>query len=114
MRILLVHQNMPGQYRHVAPALVRAGHEVIFVTQREDLNLPGVRRVNYKPPRTAAESTHHYTRLYENSVIIGQQVARVMIELERQNLAPDVIVAHPGWGEGLFAKDVFPSVPLLN
>lgn len=114
MRILLVHQNMPGQYRHVAPALVRAGHEVIFVTQREDLNLPGVRRVNYKPPRSAAESTHHYTRLYENSVIIGQQVARVMIELERQKLTPDVIVAHPGWGEVLFAKDVFPSVPLLN
>lgn len=114
MRILLVHQNMPGQYRHVAPALARMGHEVIFLTQREDLDIPGVRRISYKPPRTAAETAHHYTRLYENSVIVGQQAARLMIDMEKQNLTPDVIVAHPGWGEVLFAKDVFPQVPLLN
>lgn len=114
MRILFVHQNMPGQYRHLAPALAKAGHEVLFITQRNDVDLPGVRRISYKPPRLASDKTHHYTRLYENSVITGQQVARVLIELEKGNLTPDVIVAHPGWGEVLFAKDIFPDVPLLN
>lgn len=105
---------MPGQYRHLAPALVQAGHEVLFITQRKDVNIPGVRRIDYTPARTSAESTHHYVRLYENSVIVGQQVARLLIDLERQKQAPDVIVSHPGWGETLFAKDIFPHVPLLH
>lgn len=105
---------MPGQYRHLAPALAKAGHDVLFVTQREDVELPGVRRIGYKVPRHASDKTHHYTRLYENSVITGQQVARVLIDLEQKKLTPDVIVAHPGWGEVLFAKDIFPQVPLLN
>lgn len=114
MRILFVHQNMPGQYRHLAPALAAAGHEVLFVTQRKDVDLPGVRRFNYAPKRQAHDSTHHYVRLYENSVLAGQEVARVLIDLQKGNLTPDVIVGHPGWGELLFAKDIFPKVPLLN
>lgn len=35
-------------------------------------------------------------------------------ELTKQGFRPDVIVAHPGWGESLFLKDVFPKTPLLN
>jgi hypothetical protein len=26
---------------------------------------------------------------------------------------PDIIVAHPGWGEALFMKDVFPQAKLV-
>lgn len=114
MRILFVHQNMPAQYRHLAPALAAAGHEVIFVTQRTGVSMPGVRTVTYPRPRVADEKTHHYVRLYENCVRAGQEVARVLLDLQRQALSPDVIVAHPGWGEVLFAKDIFPDVPLLN
>src|SRR5262245_52270129 len=105
---------MPGQYRHLAPALAQAGHEVLFATQRSDVELPGVRRLTYPAPRKANASTHHYLRLYENCVLAGQQVARVLLELQKEALSPDVIVAHPGWGESLFAKDIFPDVPLLN
>jgi len=114
LRILFVHQNMPAQYRHLAPALAAAGHEVMFVTQRTGVSIPGVRTVTYPRPRAADEKTHHYVRLYENSVRAGQEVARVMLDLQRQALTPDVIVAHPGWGEVLFAKDIFPDIPLLN
>lgn len=28
MKILVVHQNFPGQFLHLAPALVAKGHEV--------------------------------------------------------------------------------------
>lgn len=105
---------MPGQYRHLAPTLAKMGHEVMFLTQRGDVDLPGVQRITYKPPRAAHASTHQYVRLYENAVIVGQQAARVMIDIEKAGKTPDVIVAHPGWGEVLFAKDIFPKVPLLN
>lgn len=29
MNILFVHQNFPGQFRHVAPELARLGHRVV-------------------------------------------------------------------------------------
>ncbi|HET9628184.1 MAG TPA: glycosyltransferase family 4 protein [Novosphingobium sp.] len=114
MKILFVHQNMPGQFKHLAPAMARAGHDVVFLTQRADVDLPGVRRATYAKPRAAHASTHHYVRLFENSVLAGQQVVRACMQLQKQGWVPDVIVAHPGWGEALFVKDVWPKVPLLN
>ncbi|MEA1672450.1 glycosyltransferase [Nitrospirillum sp. BR 11163] len=35
------------------------------------------------------------------------------MELGRQGFIPDVICAHPGWGEALFLKDVYPEAKLL-
>lgn len=114
VKILFIHQNMPGQYKHLAPAMARAGHEVVFLTQRADVDLPGVRRATYAKPRAAHAATHHYVRLFENCVLAGQQVVRACLQLQRQGFVPDVIVAHPGWGESLFVKDVWPRVPLLH
>ena len=115
MKILFVHQNMPGQFKHLVPALAaQRGNEVVFVTQRKGIELKGVRTARYELPRTAKPSTHHYVRLYENSVIHGQAVVRVCTALAQEGFRPDVIVAHPGWGEALFLKDIYPSRPLLN
>jgi glycosyltransferase involved in cell wall biosynthesis len=115
MNILFVHQNMPGQFKHLAPKLAALPkNKVAFITKRENIELPGVRRVNYQIPRTAHETTHHYVRLFENSVIYGQQVVRACHDLAKDGFRPDVIVAHPGWGESLFLKDIYPKVPLLN
>jgi hypothetical protein len=32
VKILLVHQNFPGQFLHLAPELARRGHEVMALT----------------------------------------------------------------------------------
>jgi glycosyltransferase involved in cell wall biosynthesis len=115
LNILFVHQNMPGQFKHLAPQLAATkDNNVVFITKREGLDLQGVRRVNYTIPRAARDTTHHYVRLFENSVIYGQQVVRSCHGLVKEGFRPDVIVAHPGWGEALFMKDVFPSTPLIN
>lgn len=115
MDILFIHQNMPGQYKHLAPALARGGkHRVAFITKRKDVELPGVRRVLYEAPRAAARQTHHYLRLTENAVRHGQQVARQLITLKQEGFNPRVVVAHPGWGESLFVKDVLPNAALLS
>ena len=36
-----------------------------------------------------------------------------MEKLKASGFTPDVIVAHPGWGEALFCKDVWPAVRLV-
>ncbi len=51
MRVLFVHQNFPGQYRHVAPALAaRPGTEVVALGINPAPALPGVRHLRYTVP----------------------------------------------------------------
>lgn len=114
MKILFVHQNMPGQFKHLAPVLVRAGHEVAFITKRTDTTIEGIRHIAYQPTRSAHASTHHYLRLFENSVLHGQQVVRKCQDLLSEGFVPDLIVAHPGWGESLFIKEMFARSPLVS
>ena len=40
--------------------------------------------------------------------------ARAMLALRKSGFVPDVILAHPGWGETLYAKDVFPDARLVH
>ena len=115
MNYLFIHQSMPSQFMHLAPALARQpGNRVVFLTQRAEARVAGVHSVVYKPSRLARPETHHYTRLYENCVLNGQQVLREVQALLRDGFRPDLIVAHSGWGEALFLKDVLPNTPLLD
>lgn len=105
---------MPGQFRHLSAGLARAGHRVVFVTKRRDRELAGVERVVYSPVRQHSPQTHHYLHQFEDAVLHGQAVARVCFELKQSGFVPDVVIAHPGWGESLFIADVWPQTPILN
>src|SRR5690606_30540579 len=37
----------------------------------------------------------------------------MVLQLKKEGFVPDVIFAHPGWGETLFLKDVFPKAKLI-
>lgn len=115
MNILFIHQNMPGQYKHLAPALARdSRNRVMFLTKRRDVMLPGVARAVYKVPRKTGKDTHPYLRLQESAVLHGQRVASAIQDMVRKGFRPDIIIGHPGWGELLFVKDVLPDVPLVS
>lgn len=115
MRIVFLHQNMPGQFKHLARKLAEnEKNKVVFITKRKDRDIPNVTRVTYEPKRGAANETHRYLRMAEEGILHGQQVARVALTLREKGFTPDVIVAHPGWGEALYLKDIWPDAPLLN
>ena len=115
MKLLFVHQNFPGQYLHLARHLGnQSGHEVIFLTQRKDSKLPGVKNVIYAPKRKPYRQTHHYLREAEAGVLNGQEVARAALALKRAGFAPDVMLGHNGWGEIWYLKDVYPKTPLIG
>ena len=50
----------------------------------------------------------------ESAVQSGQAVVRVLEQLKAQGFKPDIALAHIGWGEVLYFKEVYPEVPLLN
>lgn len=114
MKLLFIHQNMPGQFKHLVPLLVGAGHEVVFLTKQKTLQIKGVRKLVYTPHRQVRPSTHHYMRQFENGLLHGQGVARLCQQLAQEGFRPDLVIAHPGWGEALFVKETFPRTPLIN
>jgi glycosyltransferase involved in cell wall biosynthesis len=115
MRFLFVHQNFPGQYLHLVQWLARQpGNEVVFITQRKDVRLPGVRIICYEALRQVHPAAHNYLRGAESHVINGQAVARVALKLKQSGFQPDLMVGHSGWGEILYLRDVFDDTPLLG
>lgn len=115
MRLLFIHQNCPGQYKHIAKRLAaNKQNQVVFIGKRSDRRIDNVQHVVYKPKREPSKETHRYLNLTESGILHGQQVARACLSLKEKGFVPDVIVAHPGWGEALYVKDVFPNSALLN
>jgi glycosyltransferase involved in cell wall biosynthesis len=115
MKLLCVHQNFPGQYLHLVRHLgAQSEHQVVFITQRQEINIPGVRKIVYKPRRPTSPQVHHYLRESEAAVLNAQEVARVALDLRSAGFVPDVMLGHNGWGEIWYLKDIFPSSPLIG
>ena len=110
---LFIHQNFPGQFLHLCRHLAR-DNRVIFLSRKTANRLSGVEVEEYALHREPDPRIHPYLSGPERGVLYGQAVARKLIQLRRQGIRPDLIVGHTGWGETLFAKDVFPDVPLLS
>ena len=115
MNVVFIHQNFPGQYLHLARYLgAQPGNQVVFITQSKLGELPGVRKIVYKPHRTITPQIHHYLRESEAAVLNAQEVARVAMALRDSGFMPDVILGHNGWGEIWYVKDIFPQAKLIG
>ncbi|MGF6284832.1 glycosyltransferase involved in cell wall biosynthesis [Pseudomonas sp. BT76 TE3572] len=115
MNLLIIHQNFPGQFRHVAlAALRRPSITVTAIGRNTAPGVPGIKLFRYRPIRKKPDHVHPYLHKYEEAILDGQQVLRVLSKLKREGYCPDVILAHPGWGETLFVKDVYPDTPLIH
>jgi glycosyltransferase involved in cell wall biosynthesis len=114
MRLLFVHQNFPGQFKYLAPALVQQGHEVTAFTMQA--NAPaewqGVRIVRYQAARGSTPNVHPWVGDFETKTIRGEAAFRAALRLRAEGCMPEAIIAHPGWGESLFLKDVWPQAKL--
>src|SRR5690606_5616483 len=114
MRILFLHQNFPGQFKHLAPALTAAGHEVVALPMRRGGSSvwEGVRVLPYWPARGSAPGVHPWLTDLETKAVRAEACARHMMRLRNAGFVPDVVVAHPGWGESLGVKMVWPATRL--
>ena len=111
--ILFIHQNFPGQFRHIAPALANHGHQVhaLAITGQAT---PGVSVHSYRPSKGSSTSIHPLASEFETKVIRAEACGQAMLQLKANGLMPDLVIAHPGWGEALFVKDVWKQASLLS
>lgn len=115
MKILLVHQNFPGQFLRLLPALLMdPSNEVVVLTMNNyQSDRQRLRVIRYQAPRGSSKGIHPWLIDLETQVIRGEAAFRAALELKAAGFMPDLIFAHPGWGESLFLKDVWPASKLL-
>lgn len=114
MNILFIHQNFPGQFKFLAPALVKQGHTVVAMTmQKTDAkDYQDVQLVKYGANRGTTPNVHPWVSDFETKTIRGEACFKAALQLKAQGFNPDVIISHPGWGESLFLKDVWQTAKL--
>ena len=114
MRLLFAHRSFRGHFMHLAPALAAAGHEVVFLAAETQGTPTGLRTVTVQASREPSSSTHHYLQPLERAVLLGQATYRAARQLAADGFHPDVMIAHSGFGPGLYLKDAFPHSPALG
>jgi len=113
MRLLLVHQNFPGQFRDLGPALCDRGHELKAIGSSQRPSDPRIEVLRYEHNLGERSGIHAHSLEVDEWIRRSEKVAELAIELKRRGWAPDVMLAHPGWGEALLLRQIFPSTPLV-
>lgn len=113
MKILFVHQNFPGQFLHLAPALQRRGHHVLALTDEKNERPSQVRVLRYQAPGEVSCSQPLARNFAEHSErgLMAARGARAL--RDRHGYVPDVIFGHSGWGETLYLREIWPDAKLL-
>ena len=114
MKFLFIHQNFPGQFKYLSRALAAQGHQVLALTPRvkERTEWNGVTILPYKIEASTGKDTHRWLTDLDTKLKRADYCWRAARKLRDSGFVPDAIIAHPGWGESLFLKDVWPNAKM--
>ncbi|MBP7002894.1 glycosyltransferase [Amaricoccus sp.] len=112
-RILFVHDAFPGQFGALGRWLAAEGWDVAFATAAPSARADGFRLLRYAPHRKPQPGTHPCAQPMDRAAINAQAFVRAALAARRDGYRPDIVVAHSGWGAGMFARDVFPEAAFV-
>ncbi len=114
MKILFVHNNFPAQFRHVARALSQdPGVDIAAIGSFTARPLRNVNLLKYNVSATDVAATHPFARRFDLECRRAEEVLYAASSLASSGFSPDVIVAHPGWGEALPLRAIFPKSRII-
>ena len=109
-KVLLLHHNFPAQFRFVALDLAQAGHEVVFLTERNLVgDLPGIRQINVAGSKPRGKRQSGLESQLDCSARSHSDAGA-----PRRGMVPDLVISHSGWGCGLDVSWVFPKARRIS
>ena len=114
MRLLFLHNNFPAQFGALTRYMANRGHDVTFGTRWQGTPPPWLRMVRFQPHREVAKQQHPYLAFVESAVLNGQALARIGWKMKAEGYSPDLVVAHSGWGPGLYVRDIWPDAKYVG
>lgn len=116
MKLLVVHQNYPGQFIHLQKALLARGDEITAMGQAplKGCTDSRIRKLEWHPKSGNSSDGPRLIRDLESKFIRAEAAAYAAVKAEKDGYKPDLIIGHPGWGETIFLADIWPDVPQLH
>ena len=117
--ILFLHPNFPGQFGRLAQALhAQCGYRVVSLSDEgwsaTHARPAGVEALYYPTVDDTPHPIHPWAKGFEQAIRRAEAAATVLAGVKRQGFEPDVIIAHPGWGDAFFVRDLFPGARTIG
>jgi glycosyltransferase involved in cell wall biosynthesis len=106
--LLFVHNNFPAQFGFLAEAL-RGAWRCAAIGSETARALSGVPVKRWTAQRGTTPGIFPLAIRAEADLIRGYAAAECALEFRKQGFDPALIIGHPGWGEMLFLRQVFPN-----
>lgn len=115
MKVLFVHQNFPGQFKSLAPALQKTSEfDVAALSMQPTAEWLGIPVTTHVPARGGTTNIFPFAADFQTKMIRAASAAEAAERLKMAGYVPDLIFAHPGWGESLFLREIWPTARQLH
>ena len=105
MKLLLVHQNFPGQFRDLGPALCDRGHEIKAIGSSQRHTDSRIEVLRYEHKLGERSGVHPHSLEVDEWIHRSEHVANIaMID---KGMGPRCDVGPSGWGEALLLRQFF-------
>ncbi|MCK5898952.1 MAG: glycosyltransferase [Methylococcales bacterium] len=114
MNILFIHQNFPAQFKHLAKKLAdNKQNKVIALRIHKNTLIEGVDIYEYPILSAESNNIHPLVKDFETKVRRAESVAAFCKSLREVGFTPDIVIAHVGWGESFFIRDIWSKTKIL-
>lgn len=89
-------------------------HKVMAIRQSPNVNIQNISSIAYTPSRGSSANIHPLLSEWEAKILRAEATAKAAELIKSQGFNPDLIVVHPGWGEALLLRDIWPDAKYLG
>ncbi|HEY0435346.1 MAG TPA: glycosyltransferase [Phenylobacterium sp.] len=111
--VVFVHNNFPAQFADLASALMARGVPVAAIGSATAPGVTGLKLGRYGLTRGTTEGIFPLAVRAEADLLRGASAVRMAQQLKETGVDPLVIVGHPGWGETVFLREVWPGAKFV-
>ena len=114
MKILFLHTNFPGQFKHICGYFGALGHDIRFLCHTHYGRK--VKNVNKYTIKIAKDTvSKNLTDIKESSQpSTSSQYREAFLSFKSEGWIPDLVISHSGWGCGLHVKEIWPKTRLIG
>lgn len=113
-KVLFIHNGASGRFTFLSKALTARGWEAAQIGPQNDAPMPNTRMLPWNYLRGTTTGIFAPAIRAEIDLIRGHEAALVARQLKAGGFTPDLIIGHPGWGEMVYLRQVFPDAPQIQ